>query len=85
MVESPDSLSTPVANVLFTDFGDSALIFNLLFWVKIQKLTDRRVILSALRFAIYKKFAEHGVVIAFPQLDVHLIKDVVTDQKDAAH
>jgi len=30
---------------------------------------------SDLRFAILKKFREHGVEIAFPQMDVHL-KDV---------
>ena len=62
--------------VLFTDFGDDALKFELLFWVSMRTQTDRLRAESDVRFAIDRLFNQAGIVIAFPQRDVHL--DVVT-------
>jgi small-conductance mechanosensitive channel len=54
----------------FTDFGDSALIFELLFWTENSfRIEDVK---SELRFAINKKFIENGIQIPFPQRDLHL-------------
>lgn len=54
----------------FTDFGDSALIFELLFWTENRfRIEDVK---SQLRFAINKKFIEHQIQIPFPQRDLHL-------------
>ncbi len=58
--------------VLFTEFGDSALTFEMHYWHKLESQTKRRSQESNIRFAIDKAFAEAGIVIAFPQRDVHL-------------
>ena len=58
--------------VLFTEFGDSSLVFELQYWHLLKTQTRRRRQESDIRFAIDKAFAEAGIVIAFPQRDVHL-------------
>lgn len=65
-------LREPEPFVLFTDFGDDALIFELVFWVRMRRMVQRRIIESDLRFMIDHLFREAGIVIAFPQRDVHL-------------
>jgi small-conductance mechanosensitive channel len=62
----------PEPVVLFDEFGDSALIFEALFWIQMKRPMDRRRSLSAVRFRIDELFRENGIVIAFPQRDVHL-------------
>lgn len=56
--------------VLFMDFGDSALLFELSVWTlePWQALRQR----SAMRSAIWRALEAAGITIAFPQLDVHL-------------
>ena len=63
---------SPKPFVLFNDFGDSALIFDLYFWISMNRIMDRRVIESDIRFHIDELFREAGIVIAFPQRDIHL-------------
>lgn len=67
----PRSLDHPAPATYFMDFGDSALIFEIRFWIRYDERTDRSAILSDLRFQIDERFAENGIVIAFPQIDVH--------------
>jgi small-conductance mechanosensitive channel len=80
-------MKDPEPFVLFTDFGDNALVFELYFWISIQRLMDRRVIESDLRFIINEQFREAGIVIAFPQRDIHIDTTkpldlrIVTDQE----
>jgi len=62
----------PKPFVLFNDFGDNSLIFNLYFWISMTRIMDRRIIESDIRFHIDELFREAGIVIAFPQRDVHL-------------
>ncbi len=62
----------PEPQVLFDDFGDSALVFEAMFWIKMFRPMDRRRVLSDLRFRVDELFRENGIVIAFPQRDVHL-------------
>jgi potassium efflux system protein len=62
----------PKPFVLFNDFGDNALIFDLYFWIRMVRIMDRRIIESEIRFRIDELFREAGIVIAFPQRDVHL-------------
>ncbi len=59
--------------VLFRSFGDNSLIFEL--WSIIRDVNKKFHIESDLNFAIDRTFREHGVVIAFPQLDLH-VKEV---------
>jgi potassium efflux system protein len=65
-------LKKPTPQVLFEDFGDSALIFTVRFWVTIDPEFSYRVIASDVRHMLSNKFAEENIVIAFPQQDVHL-------------
>lgn len=65
-------LRNPEPFVLFADFGDNALIFEVYFWISIRQIIERRMIESHLRFRIDALFREAGIVIAFPQRDVHL-------------
>ncbi len=65
-------LGTAEPFVLFTDFGDNALIFELFFWIRMTRLLERRRIESDIRFRVDELFREAGIVIAFPQRDVHL-------------
>jgi small-conductance mechanosensitive channel len=70
--EHDNVLSEPAPTVLFEDFGDSALIFQALFWIIMRRPMDRRRVLSDLRFRIDELFRANDIVIAFPQRDVHL-------------
>ncbi len=65
-------LQDPAPTVIFADFGDSALIFEAVFWVNAEAESNVRKVKSDIRFAICKMFAQHNVVIAFPQRDIHL-------------
>jgi small-conductance mechanosensitive channel len=65
-------LKDPEPFVLFNDFGDNALIFDLYCWISINRLMDRRIIESDLRFIINELFRDAGIVIAFPQRDIHI-------------
>jgi small-conductance mechanosensitive channel len=70
--ENERVIKSPEPFVLFSDFGDSALIFDIYFWISIKKIIERKYIESSLRFRIDDLFREAGIVIAFPQRDVHL-------------
>jgi potassium-dependent mechanosensitive channel len=65
----------PSPFVIFNNFGDNALEFELHFWVSVRTLMERRTIESDIRFNIEHLFREAGIVIAFPQRDVHLTSD----------
>jgi len=65
-------LGDPKPVVAFEDFGDNALIFDLYFWCEVDTAGGLRKIRSDIRFSIDRLFHEHGIVIAFPQRDVHL-------------
>ncbi len=67
--EHPEILRHPAPRVRFEDFANSCLDFRIKFWVKFD---GSKRVASDLRFAILKKFRDHGVEIAFPQLDLHL-------------
>ncbi len=70
--DDPDVLADPPFFVIFDDFGDSALVFDLVFWVEATTEGGLRKIRSNLRYAIDAVFREHDVVIAFPQRDIHV-------------
>ncbi|AKE52028.1 mechanosensitive ion channel family protein [Kangiella geojedonensis] len=64
-------IDDPAPIVIFEDFGDSALTFDLWFWARVGAVRELRVIRSDIRFSITKHFEEAGIVIAFPQRDLH--------------
>ncbi len=65
-------LENPAPVVLFEEFGDNSLLFTSYFWIRMHSLMQRRRIASDIRFEIDHVFREAGIVIAFPQRDVHL-------------
>ncbi len=62
----------PHPSVVFEDFGDNALVFDAYFWCDVGGEASLRGIRSSIRFRISQLFEENGIVIAFPQRDVHL-------------
>ena len=70
--ENEKIIKGPEPFVLFADFGDNALIFEIYFWISIRKIIERKYIESSIRFRIDDLFREAGIVIAFPQRDIHL-------------
>ena len=62
----------PPPTVVFEDFGDNALIFDAYFWCDVGGEKALREIRSSIRFGISAAFENNGIVIAFPQRDVHL-------------
>lgn len=75
--EHPDVLKDPESSVLFEDFGDSALIFDLNVWVYAASERSLRKIRSDLRYRIDDLFHENDIVIAFPQRDIHIDGEVL--------
>jgi small-conductance mechanosensitive channel len=64
-------LKTPPPDVVFTEFGESSLDFELLVWTT-EYITIPAFLRSDLNFAIRKAFTEAGIEIPFPQRDVHI-------------
>ncbi|RMH28302.1 MAG: mechanosensitive ion channel protein [Planctomycetota bacterium] len=61
--------------VLFTDFADSALVFETHFWIQPKNTLDKLTIESKIRYRIDELFREHKVQIPFPQRDTNLKTD----------
>ncbi len=68
--ENESVLREPGPSVIFESFGDNTL--NLVLRCFVGAQDDRMPTLTALHEAIDRKFNEAGIVIAFPQRDVHL-------------
>ena len=82
--EHPNVLAYPPPSVLFTDFASRSLNFELRFWI--ADIAHGVDISTDLRVAIDRVFAEHGVEMPFPQMDIHLHEEsaarlVPPDQK----
>ena len=67
--EHPLILKKPAPLVLFNDFGESALEFELLF--SINRSFESNIVKSDVRFAIEKAFRENTIIIPFPQRVIH--------------
>ncbi len=68
----PSVQDEPEPTVYFLGFGDSSLDFQARVFVTELTNRGRAEIIHDLHMAIDKTFREHGVVIAFPQRDVHI-------------
>lgn len=82
--EANDSiLKTPVPFVMFEDFGDSALLFAVHFYVS-DSFVDPKI-KSKLRFKIDEEFRRNKITIPFPQRDVHFFNNSLSNEsKDDA-
>lgn len=63
-------LDDPAAVVVFTEFGDSSLNFELLVWTDRPEL--RYALHSEINFAIDEAFRKADIQIPFPQRDLHV-------------
>jgi len=69
----PEVLKTPAPKVRFLDFGDSSLLFEVLFWT--NDSFNVEFTKSDIRVAIDVAFRQKGIQIPFPQRDLHIISD----------
>lgn len=69
--ENEGVLKEPKPDVLFDEFGDSALVFKMRVWTR-EFINRPGVLKSQLYYAVFEKFSKHGVQIPFPQRDIHL-------------
>lgn len=72
--ENEKVLKSPEPIALFEEFGESTLKFIVYFWISLKSLhlLERRTIESDIRFRIIELFREAGIVLAYPQRDIHL-------------
>ncbi len=64
-------LKEPKPDVIFVEFGDSSLNFELRVWTR--DFTDKPILLrSQLNFDIWQQFKSGGIEIPFPQRDLHI-------------
>jgi len=64
-------IAIPAPTVVFTDFGDSALNFKIVF--TLADSFKAQFPKSDIRFKIDKLFRENNITIPFPQRDIHII------------
>lgn len=70
--ESPNVDERPRPFVWFNDFGDNALAFQLHFWIRARSISAMKKVETEIRLNVDRHFRAHGIVIAFPQRDLHL-------------
>ena len=68
--EVSDDALTKCIGELRRAFGDSALEFELLAWIEHPEWRGRT--LDQLNCEVYRRFAEAGIEVAFPQRDLHV-------------
>jgi len=71
MKENLKILTKPAPFVLFSDFGDSALIFNAFFWVDMN-YGFKGAVESELRYRVLELFQANNIEISYPQKDIHI-------------
>ena len=69
-IEHEDVLDEPAPSVIFQAFGDNAL--TLVLRCVVDSINNRHTTISDLNLAIDERFSLAGIVIAFPQRDLHL-------------
>jgi small-conductance mechanosensitive channel len=68
----PSVLKKPKATVFFSDFGESALSFRVVF--SLNNSFEVKIVQSDIRFEIDSLFRAHKISIPFPQRDIHIIE-----------
>ena len=74
-------LTSPAPAVMFDDFGDNALNFEVYYWLNASSEMERRKSRSDCRFLISDAFEKAGIVIAFPQRDIHIDGELLVTNK----
>ena len=80
--EHPKALRDPLPVVLFTEFGDSSLNFELGVWT--QEMTATPIhFTSQMNFIIEQKLRENEIEIPFPQRDLHVRSGLTATQESS--
>ncbi len=66
-------LNDPPVFVRFADFGDSALIFDIGFYLAAVNVPNRLTIASNIRYSLNALFIKEGIEIPFPQRQVRML------------
>ena len=69
----PDVLKEPKPDVLFREFADSSLNFDLRIWI--LNPIGRFKTISDINYAVDNAFKEHNITRPFPQRDVHFYQE----------
>ncbi|HNC42948.1 MAG TPA: mechanosensitive ion channel [Acidobacteriota bacterium] len=69
--EHPGVLKDRRSDVLIHEFGDSGIIYILRVWSS-EYIGNPGVLRSELFYSVVRKFEEQGIVIPFPQRDIHI-------------
>lgn len=75
-----DVQKRPKPDVLFTEYGDSSLNFDLMVWTSTY-ISKPMILKSQLYYAIFEKFKEHNIEIPFPQRDLHIRSGLPSNEK----
>lgn len=70
-LSNPGVLKAPEPDVLFDNYGDSSINFNLRVWTS-EYINKPKVLKSQLYYEVFRRFREEEVEIPFPQRDIHL-------------
>ncbi len=65
-------LQTPLPLVIFENFSESNLEFQLHFWIDLSLISSPGETRSMVRFKVDEKFKHHKIEMAFPQRDINL-------------
>lgn len=68
---NPGVLNEPKPDVLFDEYDDSSINFNLRVWTN-EYINRPGLLKSQLYFEIFKRFKEEKIEIPFPQRDIHI-------------
>jgi potassium efflux system protein len=72
MLNTEGILQHPLPIVIFDNFGESTLDFQMHFWCDLSQINSPGELRSQIRFRIDEKFKYHRIEMAFPQRDLNL-------------
>ena len=76
-------LKNPAPFVIFKNFGDDGLVFELYYWFELRKGSGAKIS-SDMRHRITAMFRREGINIPYPQRDVHIIPQEQTPDEKAS-
>lgn len=72
MLNEDGVLQDPLPLVLFENFGESSLDFQMHFWCNLENISSLGEVKSSIRYKLDTKFKQHRIEMPFPQRDLNL-------------
>lgn len=79
MLNHDDIVQAPLPQVVFENFGESDLKFQMIFYS--ENHVNGTVLSSQIRYKIYERFNEHKIVMPYPHREVYLKLDSKLESK----